>query len=72
MAKVASITKPAAGFQTVGKGIQYKREGSQLTIVIDTSKSFGPSKSGKTTTVASTEGFVNLEDLMFVVNVNKR
>jgi hypothetical protein len=38
------------------KNCEIKTEGTKLIIVIDLSKSFGPSKSGKTVIVASTEG----------------
>ncbi len=38
------------------KNIDLKVQGDQLTIDIDLSKEFGPSKSGKTIIVASTEG----------------
>jgi hypothetical protein len=60
-------------YTLAGKGVFYAVEDDVLHIQVDTRKNFGPSKSGKTQTVASTEGFVNLEGgLMFVVNVNKR
>jgi hypothetical protein len=39
-----------------------KHEGTVLTIVIDTSKALGPSKSGLSTLVASTGGNVPLAD----------
>jgi len=38
------------------KNVEFKVSGKKLTIEIDLSKNFGPSKSGKTTIVASTEG----------------
>jgi hypothetical protein len=38
------------------KNVEMKVEGLILTIKVDLSKTFGPSKSGKTTVVASTEG----------------
>ena len=40
------------------KNVEMKTEGNILTIRIDLSKSFGPSKSGKTIIIASTEGNV--------------
>jgi len=40
------------------KNIEMTVEGEILTIKVDLSKSFGPSKSGKTIIVASTEGNV--------------
>ncbi len=38
------------------KNIEMKREKDILTITVDLSKTFGPSKSGKTIIIASTEG----------------
>jgi ABC-type uncharacterized transport system YnjBCD ATPase subunit len=38
------------------KNIAIEREGSTLTITIDLSKSQGPSKSGKSTVIATTGG----------------
>jgi hypothetical protein len=38
------------------KNVDLKVEGSTLVIRVDLSKNFGPSKSGKTTIIASTEG----------------
>jgi len=38
------------------KNVEMKVEGTILTIKVDLSKTFGPSKSGKTTVIASTEG----------------
>jgi hypothetical protein len=38
------------------KNVQMKVEGDKLTITVDLSKEFGPSASGKTIIVASTEG----------------
>jgi hypothetical protein len=42
------------------QNVDMKVDGSKLTIVVDLSKDFGPSKSGKTHTVASTGGFTAL------------
>ena len=38
------------------KNVDLKLDGNILTITIDLSKTFGPSSSGKTVIVASTEG----------------
>ncbi|MFX0090729.1 MAG: hypothetical protein ACFFBD_03110 [Candidatus Hodarchaeota archaeon] len=46
---------------TVGKNITYRIEGDKLIIEIDLSKRFGESKSGKSITIASTEGNKSLE-----------
>ncbi len=40
------------------KNVQLNVEGTILTITIDLSKDFGPSSSGKTTIIATTEGNV--------------
>jgi hypothetical protein len=44
------------------KNVELKVEGNILTIRVDLSKEFGPSSSGKTTIVATTEGDVSLPD----------
>lgn len=51
------------------------REGDILTVKIDLSKNFGPSASGKTLTVASTEGNVLVPDeqsMNIGINVYKK
>jgi len=40
----------------IGKNIVATLTGNKLTLEIDLSKEFGPSKSGKTTVIASTNG----------------
>ncbi len=42
------------------KNVDLKVEGMMLTITVDLSKDFGPSSSGKTTIIASTEGNVSI------------
>ena len=42
------------------KNVELKIEGTILTISVDLSKEFGPSSSGKTTIIATTEGNVSL------------
>lgn len=44
------------------KNVEMKVEGNILTIKVDLTKEFGPSASGKTTIVASTEGNQSLPD----------
>ncbi len=46
------------GVRPAVKNVELKVEGNILTIRVDLSKEFGPSASGKTTIVASTEGNV--------------
>jgi hypothetical protein len=43
------------------KNIEMKVEGSILTITIDLARDFGPSSSGKSVIIASTEGNVTVE-----------
>lgn len=47
-----------------------KVEGNILTIKVDLSKEFGPSSSGKTTIVASTEGNVSIPERDEKVGLN--
>lgn len=42
------------------KNVDLSITGSILTITVDLSKEFGPSSSGKTTIIASTEGNVSI------------
>ncbi len=43
------------------KNVQMKVDGNILTITVDLSKEFGPSSSGKTIIIASTEGNVAID-----------
>ena len=43
------------------KNIEVKQSGTKLTLEIDTAKTFGPSKSGKTIIIATTEGNQEIE-----------
>lgn len=57
------------------KNIEMTVENKILTIKIDLSKEFGPSASGKTTIIASTEGNVSVpgsEEVKIGLNVYKR
>lgn len=55
------------------KNVTVKLDGTKLLIEVDTAKDFGPSKSGKTIIIASTEGNqkVNVagQDVMIGLNV---
>ncbi|MGD1001268.1 MAG: hypothetical protein ABSA67_11290 [Candidatus Brocadiia bacterium] len=44
------------------KNVDMKVEGNILTIKVDLTKEFGPSSSGKTIIIASTEGNVSVVD----------
>lgn len=57
------------------KNIDMKVEGSILTIKIDLAKDFGPSSSGKSTIIATTEGNVSIpgaEDEKIGINLYKK
>ena len=56
------------------KNINMTVQKSILTITVDLTKTFGPSKSGKTTIIASTEGNVGVpgkEEIKVGVNIYK-
>ena len=56
------------------KNVKMSVAGSFLTIVVDLSNSYGPSKSGKSTVIASTEGNLLVEgtkDTYIGLNVYK-
>jgi len=53
------------------KNVETKLVGNILTITVDVSKDFGPSASGKTTTVASTQGNVSVGSVKVGLNVYK-
>jgi hypothetical protein len=57
--------------QTIGKNISWTQSGDILTLEIDVSKEFGPSNSGKTIIVASSEGNKTVGDVRFGLNVYK-
>ena len=52
------------------KNVEMSVSGNILTIKVDLSKEFGPSSSGKTIIVASTEGNVAIEDRAEKVGLN--
>ena len=57
------------------KNIEMKLEGNVLTMKIDLTKEFGPSSSGKTIIIASTEGNVAVdghEEVKIGLNVYKK
>ena len=57
------------------KNIEMTVEGTILTVKVDLSKEFGPSSSGKTIIIASTEGNVSVpdsEDKKIGVNVYRK
>lgn len=45
------------------KNVDMKLDGTILTIKVDISKDFGPSKSGKSISIASTEGNISIPDV---------
>jgi len=57
------------------KNIEMKLEGDILTIKVDVTKEFGPSSSGKTIIIASTEGNISVpekDDVKIGLNVYKK
>jgi hypothetical protein len=64
------------GFLSGGimKNVELKMEGNILTIKVDMSKEYGPSSSGKTIIIASTEGNVSVpeRDEKIGLNVYKK
>jgi hypothetical protein len=52
------------------KNVEIKVEGNILTIKVDLTKEFGPSSSGKTLIIASTEGNVSLPDRQEKIGLN--
>ncbi len=52
------------------KNVEMSIEGSMLTIRVDLSKEFGPSSTGKTIIIASTEGNVTIPDRQEKVGLN--
>ncbi|WP_245543615.1 hypothetical protein [Methanoplanus limicola] len=57
------------------KNIEMTVDGNILTMKIDISKDYGESKSGKSITIASTEGNISLpdnEDIKIGVNVYRK
>lgn len=53
------------------KNVETKVEGTTLIIKVDLSKSYGPSKSGKTEIIASTEGNAKVGNVTVGLNVYK-
>ncbi len=52
------------------KNVEMKVEGNILTITVDLTKEFGPSSSGKTIIIATTEGNVSIIDRDEKVGLN--
>ncbi|MCX5720842.1 MAG: hypothetical protein NT179_02265 [Nitrospirae bacterium] len=52
------------------KNVEMTIQGTILTIKVDLSKEFGPSASGKTTIIASTEGNVTIPDREEKIGLN--
>ncbi len=57
------------------KNVDMKLDGKTLTITVDISKDFGESKSGKSITIASTEGNISIpdnEDIKIGLNIYRK
>jgi len=52
------------------KNVEMSVEGSVLTIRVELSKEFGPSSTGKTIIIASTEGNVTIPDRQEKIGLN--
>ena len=52
------------------KNVEMHVDGNILTIKVDLSKEFGPSASGKTTIIATTEGNVSIGDREEKIGLN--
>jgi len=52
------------------KNVEMNVEGNILTIKVDLSKEFGPSSSGKTTIIASTEGNISIPEREEKIGLN--
>lgn len=52
------------------KNVEMSVEGSMLTIRVDLSKEFGPSSTGKTIIIASTEGNVTIPSRQEKIGLN--
>jgi hypothetical protein len=57
------------------KNVDMKVEGNTLTITVDISKDYGESKSGKSITIASTEGNISIpghEEIKIGLNIYRK
>ena len=57
------------------KNIEMTLNGDKLVITVDLTKDFGPSKSGKSITIASTEGNISLpenDDIKIGLNIYRK
>lgn len=54
------------------KNVDMKMDGKKLVITVDTAKTFGPSKSGKTIIIASTEGNQPMNGVTVGLNVYRK
>ncbi len=52
------------------KNVEMTVEGTKLTITVDLSKEFGPSASGKTIIIATTEGNVTIPNRQEKIGLN--
>jgi hypothetical protein len=62
--------RPIGGLETQLKNVEFSVKGNTLTITVDLTKEFGPSSSGKTVIIASTEGSFPLPGRSEVVGLN--
>lgn len=55
---------------SLGTNIHAKKDGDKLVITIDLSQDHGPSKSGKTTIIATTSGNQKVEGSDAIIGIN--
>lgn len=54
------------------KNVETEVKGNKLHITVDLTQDFGPSKTGKTTIIASSEGNQKIGDVVMGLNVYKK
>ena len=72
---VVSYAKLVFARRITMKNVEMKVEGSILTIQVDLAKEFGPSSSGKTIIIASTEGNISIpekEEVKIGLNIYRK
>ena len=57
--------------KSIGKNIDFEINGSKLVMTVDLSKDFGPSASGKTIIIATSQGNKDVGDVKVGLNVYK-
>ncbi len=71
MPQSKTVTTNTPAGESIGKNVRATVDGNVLTITVDLNADLGPSKSGKTTLVASTGGFAGFAGVKIGLNVTK-